>query len=287
MAYFLFIDESGHDQRASPYEVLAGIAIPDRQVWPLVQALHAAEVRCFGRRYSANRAELKAARLLKAKVFRHAAQLPPLSRTAGARLAAACLNDGTSATRESLTALAQAKLAYVSQVLALCQKHECRIFATMVPRSAPRPSNRSFLRKDYAYLFERYFNFLAELDAQGCVVFDEIERSASHLLTGQMEAYFKHTAKGRTRARFVIPEPLFVHSDLTTGVQIADLVAYILSWGFRAGSINEPARPELAGYAAQVATMRHLTIEHRASNPLFQIWSVAHITDLRSRADKP
>ena len=30
MAYFLFIDESGQDHRDSPYEVLAGVAIEDR-----------------------------------------------------------------------------------------------------------------------------------------------------------------------------------------------------------------------------------------------------------------
>jgi len=29
MAWFLFIDESGQDHGASPYEVLAGIAISD------------------------------------------------------------------------------------------------------------------------------------------------------------------------------------------------------------------------------------------------------------------
>ena len=52
MAWFLFIDESGHDRSASPYEVLAGVAIQDRTVREVIDQLHQAEIRSFGRRYS-------------------------------------------------------------------------------------------------------------------------------------------------------------------------------------------------------------------------------------------
>ncbi|MFQ5615791.1 MAG: DUF3800 domain-containing protein [Anaerolineales bacterium] len=40
----------------------------------------------------------------------------------------------------------------------------------------------------------------------------------------------------------ITPEPFFVHSDLTTGVQLADLVAYLISWGFRTGDMTRPLR---------------------------------------------
>ena len=48
------------------------------------------------------------------------------------------------------------------------------------------------LRKDYAYLFERFFYFLEDNAAreQGIVVFDELEKSQSHLLIDQMHRYF-------------------------------------------------------------------------------------------------
>ena len=52
MAWFLFIDESGHDRLASPYEVLAGVAIRDYVLRELVVRLHDAELESFGRRYS-------------------------------------------------------------------------------------------------------------------------------------------------------------------------------------------------------------------------------------------
>jgi hypothetical protein len=51
MAFFLFIDESGHDHHDSPYEVLAGIAIEDKDLWSFVQLAHQLEIACFGRTY--------------------------------------------------------------------------------------------------------------------------------------------------------------------------------------------------------------------------------------------
>lgn len=44
----LFIDESGHDHRDMPCEVLAGVAIAEDNLWNLVQAVRAAERDHFG-----------------------------------------------------------------------------------------------------------------------------------------------------------------------------------------------------------------------------------------------
>jgi len=49
MAWLLFLDESGHDRKQAPYEVLAGIAIRDRDIWRLVGAMNDAERLHFGR----------------------------------------------------------------------------------------------------------------------------------------------------------------------------------------------------------------------------------------------
>ena len=74
-----------------------------------------------------------------------------------------------------------------------------------------------------------------------------------------------------------------MHSDLTTGVQIADLVAYVISWGFRMALMSKPARSQLSN---QVAGLRHRAIRKRLGNPEFEIWSFAHITDLRTQAER-
>ena len=286
MAYFLFIDESGQDHRSSPYEVLAGIAIEDQDLWNLIVAIQDAEERIFNRRYSANRSELKGKRMLKAKVFRLAAQSPPFAEDERKELAKRCLDNGLGARQSELTALAQAKIAYVNEVFEICSRYRCRAFASIVTKDAPVPPSSEYLRKDYAYLFERFFYYLEEVSplTSGIVVFDELEKSRSHLLVEQMDRYFKRSVKGKQMSGLIIPEPFFVHSDLTTGIQVADLTAYTISWGFRriAGMV-EPFREELQGVVDRVCRLRHRTFRQIGDNPNHEVWSFHLITDLRTR----
>ena len=288
MAWFLFVDESGQDHKESPYEVLAGIAIEDQVLWPLIKELHDAEVAHFGRRYSAGARELKGKKILKAKTFRLATlncqvlphEIPILSKE--------CLdNGGENASVQHLKALSLAKIGYVSDVFTICERRGCKIFVSMVDQDAPGTTGDG-LRKDYGYLFERFFYFLEDLpdQPQGIIVFDELEKSKSHILIEQTHRYFKETAIGRHRASQIVPEPFFVHSDLTTGVQIADLVAYCMSWCFRIAGMTEPRRVELLPYTNQLARMRYRAIRNRQGNPYFEIWSVAHITDLRTQIER-
>ena len=288
MAYFLFVDESGRDRRESPYEVLAGIAIEDRDVWNLIDAINGAEERILGLRYSREREEVKGKKFLKRKVFRLAALMSPIPEDERRTLARDCVLGGDSATRRQITALAQAKQSFVTEVFELCARYHCRAFASIVDASAPRPV-RDVLRKDYAFLFERFFYFLEDRGptVQGVVVFDELEKSQANILIGQMEEYFLRTARGRARARQVIPEPFFVHSDLTSLIQVADLLAYVISWGFRVSGVFEAqARSELASYAEQVSNLRYRTTREMLGRPDFLIWSFAFIDDLRGWQDR-
>lgn len=287
MAILLFIDESGHDRKASPYEVLAGVAIEDRDLWNLIQALHAAEIARFGGRYSQGARELKGRKLLSRDVYRQAALNAPVADSEQAALARAILDDGRGKDARHIKALAMAKLAYAEDLLALCARFRCKAFASIVETDAPGTITDG-LRKDYSYLFERFYYFLAAQSPQpaGIIVFDELEKSRSHILVDQCARYFRDTATGRSRAGLVVPEPFFVHSDLTTGIQIADIVAYIVSWGFRLPRMTKPAREELALLVQQVRTLRHRTIRDVEGNPEFEVWSFAHITDLRTRQER-
>lgn len=254
MSWSLFIDESGQDQRASPYEVLAGIAVEDRKIWPLIRQLADCERHYFGMRlFAAYGREAKATKLLDRGAFRHAGQLPAIEHHERTQLAREILEDGTAVSKKRLTALGQAKFAYCNHVLDIVRGHGGQAFATIVPQSAPRPET-DMLRKDYAYLFERFFYFLNSKpdDPMGYLVFDEIDKSASHILLNQVSAYFIKTQNGRTRSRLIIPEPFFVHSDLTSLVQVADIVAYTISWGLRLPGMTEPAREELAPLADKI-----------------------------------
>lgn len=284
MSWALFIDESGQDQRNSPYEVLAGIAIEDRVLWKLIRDLSDLQEEIFGMRlFEAYGIEAKAQKLLKKKVFRHAAQMDAIADAERAVLAKQILEDGTAVSQERLTALAQAKLAYVGKALDISRKAGATTFASIVPRRAPRPQS-GVLRKDYAYLFERFFYFLNSRpgDPMGYLVFDELDKSASHILLNQVSEYFVQTRNGRFRSRLIIPEPFFVHSDLTTMVQVADLIAYIISWGIRLTGMTEPKRDELDGLAAKVMRLRFTQHTPKGyTNYGFKI-----INDLRARDEQ-
>ncbi len=291
MAWFLFIDESGQDRRESPYEVLAGVAILDADLWNLIKELHDAEVAHFGRRYSNGLRELKAKAILKRKTFRRATGSALLPNEVPG-LAKQSLDDGAAnGSARHVQALSLAKIAYVTDVFAICASYKCRIFGSIVDPKAP-PTTGGGLRKDYGYLFERFFYFLEDQSSdngypqQGIVVFDELEKTKSHILIDQSHRYFKETAIGRHRANLVIPEPFFVHSDLTTGILIADLVAYCLSWGFRLPTMAKPARSELAPYIEQLKNLRHRALRNKMGRSDFEIWSVAYIDDLRTMIEK-
>ncbi len=197
-----------------------------------------------------------------------------------------CLLAGSSAGRKEMTALAQAKLAYVGDVLDTCGQYRCKALASIVSATAQRPTS-DFLRKDYVYLFERFFYFLEDSPyrASGIIVFDELDKAKSHILLEQMTGYFLKTSTGRMRASQVIPEPFFVHSELTTGVQVADLIAYILAWGFR-GEGSDDRRKELGPFVRQACELRYNTTREVGDNPNFKVWGFSILTDLRSKGEQ-
>lgn len=265
MTLLLFVDESGHDHKESPYEVLAGIAIRDRNLWDLVLKVKEIEKNLFGDFYSTNKIELKAKKLLNKKTFRLANQKPKISIEDLPELAQNCLRNGEKANRLQLTALAQAKILYATQALQACSDAGGKIFASIVDfeniTHQPKFSgfiDNNYLRKEYSYLFERFYYYLEDLGSSdmGIIVFDELDKVKSHLLLGQMTEYFINTRKGRERSSLIIPEPFFVHSDLTLGVQIVDLAAYVLNWRFRTGKMNKSSRSELQPQVNLLCNMR-------------------------------
>jgi len=242
-------------------------------------------LRNFGRRYSGGPAELKGKKLLKRKVFRLASQLEPMELEERTFFAKRCLDNGDKAGKRELTALGQAKLSYVSELFELCARFHCKAFASIINTNMARVMSAGKLRKDYAFLLERFFYFLEDGNPSlcGAVVFDELEKSQSHILVDQMSQYFRRTTNGRARAGQIIPEPFFVHSDLTTGIQIADLIIYTLSWGFRVKEMVIPARDELSPFVEQICGLRYRAVREMNDNPKFLIWSIAVINDLRAR----
>ncbi|WP_204985418.1 MULTISPECIES: hypothetical protein [Mesorhizobium] len=159
----------------------------------MIRQLSDAQEHFFGLRlYEAYGHEAKANELLPRKTFRLAAQLDPIEAGLRTTLAKEILLDGTAVTKQRLTALAQAKIAYCEFALELARRHGAQAFATMAPQEAVRPPNDDAMRKDYAFLFERFYYFLngSPGDPMGYLIFDELDKAKSHVLLGQVSSYF-------------------------------------------------------------------------------------------------
>ena len=74
MSWLLFLDESGHDHRTTPYEVRGGVALHASELWPFVQDMQRLELAAFGTELNQFRTELKGSTLLDKDRFKWAAQ---------------------------------------------------------------------------------------------------------------------------------------------------------------------------------------------------------------------
>lgn len=293
----LFVDESGMDHRESPYEVLAGVAIHERDLWNVIREIQTEMERQFGGQLSEFGVEMKAKRQLKPKSYRLANQLPPIPLPERAELAKSCLEKGVkqkrgeaamSHTQRELTAYRQSAIEFAERLWEIIGRYRARTFASIVLPESRQPASADFLRKDYSYLFERYFEYLESQggDTTGLLVFDEKEKAESRILLDQMQRYFVRTAKGKVRAARIVPEPFFVHSDLTTAIQVADYLAYIVSWSVRLPGMDKPVRPELLPLADAVMRLRFQTNRMDDAGTAWPLWSFTYIEDLRPRAER-
>ena len=295
----LFVDETGHHRSGTPCEVLAGVAISEDSLWNLVKAVRAAERDHFGdylRHLLVE--ETKGRKLLKSKRFKIAAKACEIPDGEGPKLAHSLLVKGKTAREQKLpkagetypemVAYSREVLAFVHDVLDIAASFSVQVFASVTDPKSPRPEEGK-LRKDYVYLFERYFYFLETLPPRerGLVVFDELEKSQAHVLLQQMASYFLGTQTGRYRSSRIVPEPFFVHSDLTTGVFLADLAAYIIGWAWRLHRMTQPSRAELQPYAQKIHDMQFHGEKPKASGEgVWPLHSITYIEDLRGQFDK-
>ncbi len=295
----LFVDESGQDHAEMPCEVLAGVVVAQGNLWNLIKAIRAAEKDHFGDYLRNVRvSEIKAKKLLKRKRFRIAnqkidipeAELPGLAHQALVKGLAAH-ESGTSesgVTARELTAYSRSVLRFVDTVLDIAAAFNVKIIASVVDANAAK-SDRDVLRKDVVYLFERYFYLLQDwgFDRRGLVVFDELDKARAKHLIERMAAYFLGTKTGRFRSSLIVPAPFFVHSELTAGVFLADLAAYVLGWAWRLGGMPQPSRDELKPFARKLHEMQYHGQKSREDGRGFwPLHGIVYLDDLRGRLDK-
>jgi hypothetical protein len=239
MTFLLFLDESGHDHHNMPYEVRGGIALHVSKLWSFVQDVRQMQIDYYGAPLERYKTEIKGSKLLDKDRYKWASQMEELNPDDRRVLCRRFLEKGKrhiAPTSHEFAAYGQASLLMANGVFSSLAHYEAVLFAAAIPNQAPQPIDpayKSYLRKDFIYLFERFFYFLKERHAYGLLVMDETEKEEQRRLLGRIERYFTSTYKGRASASRVVPWPMFVSSDLAFPVQAADLCIYCLNWGFR------------------------------------------------------
>lgn len=287
MSYLLFMDESGHDHRSTPYEVRGGIALHIRRLWSFISALRDLEVACFGDHLHSYGKEFKGCKLLDRDRFRWAGQAEQLPDQSRRKHAVSFLNRGVrkeSPQRDEFTAFGQASLAMAQGVFQLLQDHDAALFAAVTPTDVKRPRDwrsEDVLRKDQVFLLERFFYFLEQENAHGLMVLDQTEKVQDRRFVSGLQHYFTKTQNGRYRAGRVVPVPLFVASDMSRLIQAADVCIYCLNWGFRLPTrgMDGPVREEIADEFGPWINRLQFQGEGHRDGDVFQSYGIVYVPD--------
>lgn len=296
MTWLLFMDESGHDHKNTPAEVRGGVAIKDAKIWPFIRAWQKMEADVFGVRLADYNIEVKGHRLLDKDRFKWAEQMPELTdeeRRTGVRQFIAQKILKQSPNRMAFTAYGQACLEFSRHALQLIKDFDGVIFASVIPKKCIRPDGFEydhFLRKDHVFLFERYYYFLESRDELGLLIMDESDKTEDRRFVRRMQDYFTRTQTGRLRADRIIPAPLFVASDMSVGVQAADIALYCINWGFRYASwnINGTERPEIQNMFQSLLSSVQFHGRGDRNGSVFETWGIFFVPDpYESRKSEP
>ena len=156
MSWLLFLDESGHDHKSTPYEVVGGFAIHASKLWAFISQIQTLEQAIFGTDLRGFDLEIKGSKLLRPRCFKWAAQTTAMGDAARRKHALNFLNNGKqkrTPKSEEFAAYGQACLAMAEGVMRLLKSHDAMLFATAIPcscRPAIPPSD--ILRKDLVFL---------------------------------------------------------------------------------------------------------------------------------------
>lgn len=175
MSYLLFMDESGHDHKRTPYEIHGGIALDCKKVFSVVREIMDMEKKVFGCHLKEYNVELKGSKLLQKETFKWAnnytEELLLDERQKHVRRFLTAALEKKAPTRKDFYAYGQARLLFVRRALEILCKHEVKLFAAAIPRGIQKPkgyASEDYLRKDLVFLFERYAKFLERQHTNGC-----------------------------------------------------------------------------------------------------------------------
>ncbi len=287
MSWLFFQDESGHDHKNTPLEVRGGVAIHASRIWDFVKAMQKAEEYCFGVRLSDFGTEIKGSKLLENKRCEWANQeeiLDNSSRRNGVKRFLTKGQQGLGPSRRDFTAFGQASQLMAKQVFSILKDHGAVLFASAIPRGVKPPKDYQYshyLRKDLIFLQERFYWFLESKKENGILVLDQTEKENDKRYVKRLHDYYTKTDKGKKRSKWIVPSPLFVDSELSSGVQAADLCLYCINWGFRlnAWKFTGPMRNDICnGYAGLCGDLQFVGDSYE-NGEVWTLYGIIYVSD--------
>ncbi len=287
MTWLLFIDESGHDHKTTPYEVRGGFAIHVRLLWSFVQNMRRLEVNCFGCPLHEYKKEIKGSALLDRKRYKFAGQSGPLSDEDRRNLCRSFLAKGLTHETPSaneFTAYGQACLQMAQGTIDLPRQHKAVLLASAIPQDVAKPPGyrvENYLRKDVVFLLERFFYLLDSKREHGVIVMDETEKRQDRRFVTRLERYFTKTNEGQSRTKWIVPTPFFVSSDMTYAIQAADVCIYCINWGFRLPQrgMNAERRAEIADMFGGALASLQFRGQRERDGRIFETYGIAYVPD--------
>jgi len=288
-----FIDESGYEDTNTPYQVLAAVSISEDRVGDFVldyNDLKREILRWTDTKIHDPNTEIHANAFLQKRNFRWANKTDFLTEPERTDLLKQLNTDvgKRKATDAEKAAKGQSIIEFMRKTIDLVESYDCYTFASVINNDAPDQIGEDYLRKDYSYLFERFAELIrCECDKyeRGLIIHDSEDKKLAGKLIKQMTEYFSATGKGRERTKYLCPFPFFAESHLTPFVEIADLAAYCINWGYRSGPINERTRTELEEFGQGFGKLQ-FSVNALRRGATRTIRGIHYIDDLRPRTEK-
>ncbi len=271
----------------SPYGALSGIAVEDSQVWAFARKLRDAQHQYFGRQLIGSDGRYLAAEyLLGEQVYDEGAQLfDGASRPAHHQSDVTHTPSGGAPLNEPAARSSQAKIGYCDFALGLAKDFSTLAFAMVFSTQSISVQLDTQLRKDYAYLFERFYNFLSttKVRSTGVLVLPRVARGRTFVSQQSIVDYFTKTTNGRLRSQLILPDPLYADGDLGVILHLVEILSYISRWSVRLQGMVEPGRSEMDFLATRCLDLRY---SYKTDNGK-KDWSFKFIEDFQPFTKTP
>lgn len=256
MSWLLFIGEPSHKIYPRPYNVLSALAVEDINVWDLIKKLEIAQMQYFGRHLNHDDME---------HFCKNSGSVDQLTSSLE------YTENQTNISKEKWSA-------YFLFATHLARDYDVKAFAMITSADSSKVVFTGRLRKDYSYLFERFYNFLNSLSNGniGMIVMEGTKSDDAIIKKNNITEYFLKTNNGRIRSKLIMPEPLMANGYIDKIFQLTQLLGFVVSWGVRLQGMTVPRRHDLNDLVAAFNNMR---FSYRLQNGN-KDWSFKFISDV-------